>query len=274
MDDFAAPPASTEAPDAESAEVPVLFDAAADEDDGALFDAGDEEPAAADEDEAVAFSDEVALVPGEAVLPAEEVEADVAVIAAGLVPIPSPLVAAVTAPAKMNTINRPEMAAVAMTPAATCFRRRCTRWDLTVATLRSASFPKTGVAVAEPPFAAWRAAGTSSSEEVSALAERRAVGDSCSERESAPASFRSFNLVAERFSMFLYICVAMVETAADTAAPITEPAMPIWEASRNDVVAAIAVAMICTRDRSSKMPARFCDSSVSSATAVPPFRYE
>lgn len=48
----------------------------------------------------------------------------------------------------------------------------------------------------------------------------------------------------DTFKMFLYTCVATAETTEPAATPITDPAIPIFAESRNDVTAASAPAQI------------------------------
>lgn len=49
-------------------------------------------------------------------------------------------------------------------------------------------------------------------------------------------------------STFLYTCVATAETMEPAATPITDPAMPIFADSRNEVTAASAPAKIDEND--------------------------
>ena len=86
------------------------------------------------------------------------------------------------------------------------------------------------------------------------------VSSSCSEEPSTCVSSaaRSFETVSlldgngtacwifspDAFKTFLYTCVATAETTEPAATPITDPAIPIFAESRNDVTAASAPAQI------------------------------
>lgn len=55
-------------------------------------------------------------------------------------------------------------------------------------------------------------------------------------------------LLPDALSTFLYTCVATAETMEPAATPITDPAMPIFADSRNEVTAASAPAKIDEND--------------------------
>ena len=64
----------------------------------------------------------------------------------------------------------------------------------------------------------------------------------------------SRNLSAEAESAFLYTCDETAEITEPIAAPMSDPATPITEESKNTVAAASAPAMTCAIDRSSNSP--------------------